>query len=179
MNIDDLMRPRSIAILGASERPSIGRALMDTLARLGFDGDVYPVNPKYPSLLGKTCYASLRDLPKAPDVVAFCVSTERALEGMRLAVVHDRWGGWSPIGLAFSHALAPLGRSGLRSAYPWLWAAHVLMWHAFLAAIPYTKAMHWFTSPLNIFFSRPVAPRGVPAPVWPAFEIVSFSEPCR
>ena len=87
-----------------------------------------------------------------------------ALEGMRLAVVHDRWGGWSPIGLAFSHALAPLGRSGLRSAYPWLWAAHVLMWHAFLAAIPYTKAMHWFTSPLNIFFSRPVAPRGVPAP---------------
>jgi len=97
MNIDDLMRPRSIAILGASERPSIGRALMDTLARLGFDGDVYPVNPKYPSLLGKTCYASLRDLPKAPDVVAFCVSTERALEGMRLtaetkgraAVIYD------------------------------------------------------------------------------------------
>jgi Fe-S oxidoreductase len=40
----------------------------------------------------------------------------------------------------------------------------MLAWHAFLAAIPYTKAMHWFTSPLNVFFARPVAPRGVPAP---------------
>ena len=41
-----------------------------------------------------------------------------ALEGMRLAVVHDRWGGWSPIGLAFSHALAPLGSVAVEPG-PW------------------------------------------------------------
>ncbi len=97
MNIDGLLRPRSIAILGASERPSIGRALMDSLAKLGFDGQVFPVNPKYPALLGHTCYPSLRDLPQAPDVVAFCVATERVLDGIRqtaaikgrAAVVYD------------------------------------------------------------------------------------------
>jgi acyl-CoA synthetase (NDP forming) len=97
MNIDGLLRPRSIAILGASERPSIGRALMDSLAKLGFDGQVFPVNPKYPALLGHACYPSLRDLPQAPDVVAFCVATERVLDGIRqtaeingrAAVVYD------------------------------------------------------------------------------------------
>ena len=40
MILDGLLRPRKIAIVGASERPSIGRALMTSLARLGFDGDV-------------------------------------------------------------------------------------------------------------------------------------------
>ncbi len=86
------------------------------------------------------------------------------LEGLRLAATDDRWAHWSPVGFAFSRAFAPLGAAGLRSAYPWLWGAHMLMWHAFLAAIPYTKALHWFTSPLNVFFARPIAPRGVPMP---------------
>ena len=86
------------------------------------------------------------------------------LEGIRLAATRDPWAHWSPVGFAFSHAFAPLGAAGLRSAYPWLWGVHVLMWHAFLAAIPYTKALHWFTGPLNAFFARPVAPLGVPSP---------------
>jgi acyl-CoA synthetase (NDP forming) len=83
MNLDSLLRPRSIAILGASERPSIGRALMESLVTLGFRGEVFPINPKYENVLGTRCYASLRDLPHAPDVVAFCVSTGRVLDGVR------------------------------------------------------------------------------------------------
>ena len=83
MNLNSLLRPRSIAILGASERPSIGRALMESLVTLGFTGEVFPINPKYASVLGTRCYASLRNLPRAPDVVAFCVSTERVLDGIR------------------------------------------------------------------------------------------------
>lgn len=82
------------------------------------------------------------------------------LEGTRIAVTHDQWRHWSPVGLGFSYAFGWIGRGG----YPYLWAVHMLSWHAFLAAIPYTKALHWFTSPLNVFFARPVAPRGVPAP---------------
>jgi acyl-CoA synthetase (NDP forming) len=85
MNIEGLLRPRNIAIVGASERPSIGRALIESLERLGFAGEILPVNPKYPSVLGKRCYTNLRDLPAAPDVVAFCVSTERVLEGLKVA----------------------------------------------------------------------------------------------
>src|SRR5262249_61148604 len=83
MNLDGLLRPRKIAIVGASERPSIGRALMESLARLGFEGDVFPINPKYPSVLGTRCYAGLRDLPAPPDVVAFCIGTDRVLDGIR------------------------------------------------------------------------------------------------
>lgn len=73
MKLGRLLDPRSIAIFGATERPSPGRTLLSALDRLGFKGDVYPINPKYDQVLGKTCYPSLRDLPGAPDVVALCV----------------------------------------------------------------------------------------------------------
>jgi acetate---CoA ligase (ADP-forming) len=85
MNLDGLLRPRKIAIVGASERPSIGRAIIESLRLFGFDGDVFPVNPKYPAVLGARCYASLSDLPAAPDVVAFCVGSDRVLEGIKLS----------------------------------------------------------------------------------------------
>src|SRR4051812_9763450 len=104
MILDGLLRPRKIAIVGASERPSIGRALMTSLARLGFDGEVFPINPKYSTVLGARCYASLRDVPAAPDVVAFCVATDRVLDGIkqtaevsgRGAVIYD--GGFAELG---------------------------------------------------------------------------------
>jgi Fe-S oxidoreductase/nitrate reductase gamma subunit len=82
------------------------------------------------------------------------------LEGLRIHVQDDPWRSWSPIGNAFAWVMSPLGKG----FYPYLWTFHVLAWHAFLAAIPFTKALHWLTSPLNVFFSRPVPPRGVPAP---------------
>jgi acyl-CoA synthetase (NDP forming) len=81
--LDALLRPRSIAILGASERPSIGRTLMETAARLHFPGRLYPVNPRYPEVLGQRCYPSVAELPEAPDVVAICVAAARVLESVR------------------------------------------------------------------------------------------------
>lgn len=86
------------------------------------------------------------------------------LEGMRLAATHDPWAGWSPGGWLVARALRGAGAAGLRGAYPWLWTAHVLMWHTLLASVPYTKAVHGFTGPLNVFFSNPGPALGVPAP---------------
>jgi acetate---CoA ligase (ADP-forming) len=83
MSLDVLLRPRSIAVLGASERPSIGRALLESAGRLGFAGRVYPINPRYPEVLGQRCYGSVHDLPEAPDVVCLCVSATRILENFR------------------------------------------------------------------------------------------------
>ena len=80
MPLDALLRPQSIAILGASDRPSIGRSLIVSARNIGFEGKVYPINPRYPELLGHRCYPSVGDLPEAPDVVAFCVSYTRILE---------------------------------------------------------------------------------------------------
>ena len=85
MPLDRLLRPRSIAILGASERPSVGRTLVEALDGIGFRGDVYPINPKYESLLGRRCYPSVADLPRDVDVLAFCVNHARVLEHMRPA----------------------------------------------------------------------------------------------
>ncbi|HKI93132.1 MAG TPA: (Fe-S)-binding protein, partial [Gaiellaceae bacterium] len=86
------------------------------------------------------------------------------LEGTRLAATHDHWAGWSPGGWVVAQALGGLGASGLKGAYPWLWTAHVLMWHTLLACVPYSKAIHGFTGPLNVFFSNPGPARGVPLP---------------
>src|SRR5436309_46337 len=83
MRLDALLRPRSIAILGASERPSIGRALMESAATLGYEGRIYPINPRYAEILGQRCYPSMRELPEQPDVVAMCVSYTRMVESFR------------------------------------------------------------------------------------------------
>jgi acyl-CoA synthetase (NDP forming) len=85
MSLDRLLRPRSIAIVGASERPSVGRTLVEALDGIGFRGEVYPINPRYESLLGRRCYPSIAELPRAVDVVAFCVNHARVLEHMQPA----------------------------------------------------------------------------------------------
>ena len=74
-----------MAVLGASERPSIGRAVVESLELIGFPGDIYPINPKYETLLGRRCYPSIAYLPAGVDCLAFCVNHERVLEHMRPA----------------------------------------------------------------------------------------------
>ena len=44
MDLHPLIAPRSIAVVGASERSGLGRWILDGLAVFGFDGGVYPVN---------------------------------------------------------------------------------------------------------------------------------------
>src|SRR5438552_8511774 len=85
MRLDALLRPRSVAILGASERPSIGRSLLEALDTIGFRGAIYPINPRYETLLGRKCYASVAELPRDVDTLAICVNHARVLEHMRPA----------------------------------------------------------------------------------------------
>src|SRR5262249_55971863 len=83
MRLDALLRPRSVAILGASERPSIGRSLIEALDTIGFRGAIYPINPRYETLLGRKCYASVAELPREVDTLAICVNHAGVLEHMR------------------------------------------------------------------------------------------------
>ena len=85
IDLDALLKPRSVAVLGASERPSVGRTIVENLERIGFPGDIYPVNPRYETLLGRRCYRSVDELPAGVDVLAFCVNHERVLDGLRPA----------------------------------------------------------------------------------------------
>ncbi|MGH7334557.1 MAG: acetate--CoA ligase family protein [Candidatus Rokuibacteriota bacterium] len=104
INLEPLLKPRSVAVLGASERPSPGQMIMESLGRIGFPGAIYPVNPKYERLFGRPCYASIAELPVGVDVLALCVNHTRVLEhlpaaaerGVRAAVIFD--GGFAESG---------------------------------------------------------------------------------
>ena len=97
MRLEALFHPRSVAIVGASEKPTIGRRLIASLDRFGFSGSIFPVNPNHPTVLGRKCYASIAELPEAPDVAVFCVGHARVLEpfaaaaerGIKAAVIYD------------------------------------------------------------------------------------------
>ncbi len=97
MQLDALFRPTSIAIIGASDKPTIGRRLIISLDRIGFAGGVFPVNPNYSSVLGRRCWPSIAELPETPDVALFCMGHERVLDafagaaerGVRAAVIYD------------------------------------------------------------------------------------------
>ncbi len=70
--LDKFFYPKSVAVVGATEKTEkIGHAVLRNLLGSGFSGAVYPVNPKYKKLMGKKCYARLKDLPQAPDLVVF------------------------------------------------------------------------------------------------------------
>lgn len=68
-NLTPAMRPRSIALVGASARQgSVGAIVLHNVLSGGFTGKVYPINPKYDGLMGLRCYARATDLPEAPDL---------------------------------------------------------------------------------------------------------------
>ena len=66
--IEKLFRPKSVAIIGASTNPTktAGRPLR-FLREYGFSGKIWPVNPQSSEIDGIRCYASINDLPAAPD----------------------------------------------------------------------------------------------------------------
>ena len=72
-NLDRLFAPKSVAIIGATERPhSVGATVLRNVIGGGFKGAVYPVNPKYDTLAGLLAYGTVRDLPEAPDLAIIC-----------------------------------------------------------------------------------------------------------
>ena len=72
--IDRLLRPRSIAIYGASPRPeSLSQRLLSSLEAMGYAGDVHLVNPKYPEIGGRVVYRDLLSIGKPVDSVILAV----------------------------------------------------------------------------------------------------------
>ncbi len=73
--LEALFEPKSIAIVGASEDASRmgGGLIMRFLDLHEFSGTVYPVNPKYESVNGLTCFPSLADIPDSVDLAVLSV----------------------------------------------------------------------------------------------------------
>ncbi|MGH7392091.1 MAG: heterodisulfide reductase-related iron-sulfur binding cluster [Candidatus Rokuibacteriota bacterium] len=83
------------------------------------------------------------------------------MEAARLAVVEPEWGPWSPVGWALAQAMLGAGMSegALRATHLGVWLFHAAISLGFIAIIPYSYFVHFFTTPLNIFFAK-LTPRG-------------------
>lgn len=72
--LEYIFNPKSIALIGASrDEKSLGFSILSNVAKLGFAGDIYPVNPKATEILGLTCYVSVLKIPKPIDLAVIMV----------------------------------------------------------------------------------------------------------
>ncbi|MBK7405696.1 MAG: bifunctional acetate--CoA ligase family protein/GNAT family N-acetyltransferase [Phycisphaerales bacterium] len=72
-NLDRILAPRRIAVLGASHRVgSVGNAVFTNLLTSGFQGVVYPINPKHESVGGVQAYRDIASVPHTPDLAVIC-----------------------------------------------------------------------------------------------------------
>ncbi len=95
-----LLAPRSVAVIGASERDgALGRFVFENMLANGFQSaherTLYAVNPKYRTVLGEKCFRSVGDLPSPPDLIVIAspantvadVLKEAGATGVKNAVV--------------------------------------------------------------------------------------------
>src|SRR3954464_4293733 len=93
-NLDALLAPRSIAVVGASDRNgSVGATVWRNLRSGSFAGAIRAVNPSHRTLDGEHVFADCCELPTVPDLAVVCVPPEALVE-----------------------TIAGMGRSGIRAA---------------------------------------------------------------
>ncbi|MGB5832945.1 MAG: acetate--CoA ligase family protein, partial [Thiohalocapsa sp.] len=72
-NLQYLFRPKSVAVVGASDRPdTVGQIVTRNLIEGGFKGPVMPVNPKHSAVAGVPAFSSIAALPEPPDLAVIC-----------------------------------------------------------------------------------------------------------
>ncbi len=78
--LDPILRPKSIAVIGASRRPNtIGWQILHNLLEHGFNGPVYPVNPGARAIHSVPAFPSVADIPGEVDLAIIVVPKERVL----------------------------------------------------------------------------------------------------
>ena len=72
--LERLLRPRSIALVGASTTPgSLGECVLTNLEENGYRGNLYLVNPKRPIIRGRQCLGSIEELPPGVDCAVLAI----------------------------------------------------------------------------------------------------------
>jgi acetyltransferase len=75
--LDSIFKPKRIALIGVSNEPnSVGGITLKNLISGGYNGVVYPVNPKREAVFGIPCYPDIKSLPKTPDLVVIMTSAK-------------------------------------------------------------------------------------------------------
>jgi len=103
-----IFNPKSVAVVGASERPgSVGCTVLSNLVSSPFGGPVWPVNPKRPTVLGLPAYKSIADLPGVPDLIV--VTTPAATVP---AIIQEAVDAGVPAGIIISAGFKEVGEAG-------------------------------------------------------------------
>ncbi len=85
MSFAKLLRPTSVAVVGASANPDkVGYAVLQNIIAGGFEGPIYPINPGTDEILGKKCFKSMLDIPQEVDSAVVIVKRD-----LVLPVLHD------------------------------------------------------------------------------------------
>ncbi len=77
MNLAPLMKPASIAVVGASQRMTRATRVVANLKIFGYSGRIFPINPKYREVLGLPCYPDLGSTPEPADTVVVAIPAEQ------------------------------------------------------------------------------------------------------
>ncbi|HUK58844.1 MAG TPA: acetate--CoA ligase family protein [Stellaceae bacterium] len=130
-SVTDLLRPKTIAIVGASDRGGDGwsKAIYDNLAHCGFPAKVYLVNPKRSEIWGSPVYPDFASLPERIDLALTIIPApaipatlaEAAEHGLKCALIYAaRFGeGGDPEGEVRARTVRDLcARTGLRVSGP-------------------------------------------------------------
>jgi len=93
LNLHHIMNPRSIAVIGASEKKgSVGASIIANLVSGGFKGDIFPVNPKYNQVMGLKSFASVDDLDCHVDMAVIAVPMKDVPEIVSICSQKKMWG---------------------------------------------------------------------------------------
>jgi acyl-CoA synthetase (NDP forming) len=111
-DLSRLLSPRSIAVVGASERFGAGSNAIENLRLIGFTGRIYPVNPNYSQIHGLTCYPTLDDIPTSEDIdcVAILLGSQMIMPVLEQAAQRGIRAAW-----AFASGFAEVGDDGCQA----------------------------------------------------------------
>src|ERR1039457_817305 len=106
--LDSIFSPKVIAVIGATENPgSVGRTVFQNLGRGGFEGVVYPVNPKRSSVLCVKAYPNIAAVPEKVDLVVVCTPATAVP-----AVIRDCTQAGVPGAIIISAGFKEIGKAG-------------------------------------------------------------------
>lgn len=107
-NIGRLLKPRSVAVVGASSTPgALGASVIANLERMGFAGEIHLINPKRETIGERRCLPSVADLPLGVDAAVLAIPRSAVIATMR-ELVERRVGA----AIIFSAGFAEGGEAG-------------------------------------------------------------------
>ncbi len=106
--ISRFLKPRSVAVIGASDKPgALGASVLGNLDRNGYAGEVYPVNPKRETIGARACFPSVEALPEGVDVAVLAIPQPAVLDAVRALAARKAGGA-----IIFSAGFAEGGEEG-------------------------------------------------------------------